>query len=72
VPATLSAALIFRPNRPLKAELMSGARPMGWFGPEEGGGEEGQDPTRRWIVGPLDGTTNFLHGLAAWAVSIAG
>ncbi len=25
----------------------------------------------RWIVDPLDGTTNFLYGLAAWSVSIA-
>ncbi len=54
----------------LKEELM-GARPTyGWLG-EEGGEEEGQDPTRRWIVDPLDGTTNFLHGLPHWAVSIA-
>ena len=54
----------------LKEELL-GARPTyGWLG-EEGGGQEGQDPTRRWIVDPLDGTTNFLHGLPHWAVSIA-
>ena len=54
----------------LKEELM-GARPTyGWLG-EEGGEEEGQDPTRRWIVDPLDGTTNFLHGLPHWAISIA-
>lgn len=54
----------------LKEDLM-GARPTyGWLG-EEGGGEEGQDPTRRWIVDPLDGTTNFLHGMPHWAVSIA-
>ncbi|SLN15866.1 Inositol-1-monophosphatase [Roseovarius albus] len=54
----------------LKEELM-GARPTyGWLA-EEGGEEAGQDPTRRWIVDPLDGTTNFLHGLPHWAVSIA-
>ncbi|MEM1076081.1 MAG: inositol monophosphatase family protein [Pseudomonadota bacterium] len=54
----------------LKEDLM-GARPTyGWLA-EEGGTEEGQDPTRRWIVDPLDGTTNFLHGLPHWAVSIA-
>ena len=54
----------------LKEELM-GARPTyGWLA-EEGGGEEGKDPTRRWIVDPLDGTTNFLHGLPHWCVSIA-
>ena len=57
-------------ERILKEDLM-GARPnYGWLG-EEGGGEEGKDPTRRWIVDPLDGTTNFLHGLPHWAVSIA-
>lgn len=54
----------------IKEDLM-GARPTyGWLA-EEGGGEEGKDPTRRWIVDPLDGTTNFLHGLPHWCVSIA-
>ena len=54
----------------LKDELL-GARPTyGWLA-EEGGEIEGQDPTRRWIVDPLDGTTNFLHGLPHWAISIA-
>ncbi|MEM5520146.1 inositol monophosphatase family protein [Sulfitobacter sp. AS59] len=54
----------------IKEELM-GARPTyGWLA-EEGGEDEGQDPTRRWIVDPLDGTTNFLHGLPHWAISIA-
>ncbi|UOA26734.1 inositol monophosphatase family protein [Pseudosulfitobacter sp. DSM 107133] len=53
----------------LKDELM-GARPTyGWCA-EESAEEEGTDPTRRWIVDPLDGTTNFLHGLPHWAVSI--
>lgn len=54
----------------LKEELM-GARPTyGWVG-EESDPIDGQDPTRRWIVDPLDGTTNFLHGMPHWAVSIA-
>ncbi len=54
----------------LKEELR-GARPTyGWLA-EEGGEEPGEDPTRRWIVDPLDGTTNFLHGLPHWAISIA-
>jgi len=49
---------------------LTAARPnYGWLG-EESGGEDGKDPTRRWIVDPLDGTTNFLHGLPHWAVSI--
>ena len=52
-------------------EILTEARPTyGWLG-EETGGSDGADPTRRWIVDPLDGTTNFLHGLPHWAVSIA-
>ncbi|MFE3836324.1 inositol monophosphatase family protein [Pseudogemmobacter sonorensis] len=57
-------------ERIIKEELL-GARPTyGWLG-EETGTAEGQDPTRRWIVDPLDGTTNFLHGIPHWAISIA-
>jgi len=54
----------------IREELME-ARPTYGFLGEETGEVEGQDPTRRWIVDPLDGTTNFLHGLPHWAVSIA-
>jgi len=54
----------------IKSELMNARPTYGWLA-EEGGGDEGKDPTRRWIVDPLDGTTNFLHGLPHWAVSIA-
>jgi myo-inositol-1(or 4)-monophosphatase len=47
------------------------ARPnYGWLG-EESTEVKGTDPTRRWIVDPLDGTTNFLHGMPHWAISIA-
>ena len=54
----------------LRDELM-GARPSyGWLG-EETGETKGEDPTRRWIVDPLDGTTNFLHGIPHFAISIA-
>ncbi|WGH79554.1 inositol monophosphatase family protein [Jannaschia ovalis] len=54
----------------IRDELM-GARPnYGWLG-EESEPVEGKDPTRRWIVDPLDGTTNYLHGMPHWAVSIA-
>ena len=54
----------------IKEELMEARPTYGWLA-EEGGQEEGADPTRRWIVDPLDGTTNFLHGLPHWAISIA-
>lgn len=55
----------------LKEELL-GARPnYGWLAEEAPEEIPGADPTRRWIVDPLDGTTNFLHGLPHWAVSVA-
>ena len=54
----------------LREELRNARPNYGWIG-EETGEEAGEDPTRRWIVDPLDGTTNFLHGLPHWAVSIA-
>jgi myo-inositol-1(or 4)-monophosphatase len=54
----------------IREELLE-ARPTYGFLGEESAEIEGQDPTRRWIVDPLDGTTNFLHGLPHWAVSIA-
>jgi myo-inositol-1(or 4)-monophosphatase len=54
----------------LVREELTEARPnYGWLG-EESAEAKGADPTRRWIVDPLDGTTNFLHGLPHWAVSI--
>ena len=55
---------------PVDSEELTGARPnYGWLA-EESAEVKGEDPTRRWIVDPLDGTTNFLHGLPHWAISI--
>ena len=53
----------------VKTEL-SRARPDYGFLGEEGGYTEGGDSQHRWIVDPLDGTTNFLHGIPLFAVSI--
>lgn len=52
-------------------EELSKARPGYGFVMEETGVVEGSDATHRWYVDPLDGTTNFLHGLPFFAVSIA-
>ena len=57
-------------ERVLKTELQR-ARPGWGFLLEEGGATAGEDPRHRWIVDPLDGTTNFLHGLPFFAISIA-
>jgi len=52
-------------------EELRAARPDWGLLMEEGGVVEG-DPTKpRWIVDPLDGTTNFLHGIPHFAISIA-
>ncbi|MFV0474301.1 MAG: inositol monophosphatase family protein [Pikeienuella sp.] len=52
-------------------ETLMEARPAyGWLG-EESEAAESADGMHRWIVDPLDGTTNFLHGLPHWAISIA-
>lgn len=49
---------------------LSKARPGYSFLMEERGKVDGADETHRWIVDPLDGTTNFLHGLPIFAISI--
>ena len=52
-------------------EELAKARPAYGFLGEEGGARAGTDTSYRWIVDPLDGTTNFLHGIPHFAVSIA-
>lgn len=54
----------------IHAEL-SRARPGYGFLMEEAGEIEGTDKSHRFIVDPLDGTTNFLHGIPHFAISIA-
>src|SRR3979411_2699480 len=46
------------------------ARPGYGFLGEEGGNRAGADKSHSWIVDPLDGTTNFLHGIPQFAISI--
>ncbi len=52
-------------------EELKAARPDWGFVLEEGGVIEGDPDRPRWIVDPLDGTTNFLHGIPHFAISIA-
>jgi len=51
-------------------EDLSKARPGYGFIGEEGGTRVGSDKSHTWIVDPLDGTTNFLHGIPQFAISI--
>jgi myo-inositol-1(or 4)-monophosphatase len=50
---------------------LSKARPGYGFLLEERGLIEGPDKTHRFIIDPIDGTTNFMHGLPQFAISIA-
>ncbi len=54
----------------LVEEILLGERPDDGLLAEEGGHSKASSG-RRWVVDPLDGTTNYLYGLPAWAVSIA-
>jgi len=47
------------------------ARPGYAFITEETGHIAGKDGSHRWIIDPLDGTTNFLHGIPIFAISVA-
>ena len=53
----------------IKAALSKGCPKYGML-LEEGGEIEGTDKSNRWIVDPLDGTTNFLHGMPQFCISI--
>ncbi|PZQ83946.1 MAG: inositol monophosphatase [Ancylobacter novellus] len=51
-------------------EELAKARPGFGFIMEESGEIDGTDESHRWIIDPLDGTTNFLHGIPLFAISI--
>ena len=68
-PANFVTAADRRAEEILRDELER-ARPGYGFLGEEGGAREGGDKTHRWIVDPLDGTSNFLHGIPHFAISI--
>src|SRR5260370_11140846 len=69
-PGNFVTAADRRTEEILQAELTK-ARPGYGFLGEEGGLQVGDDKSHCWIVDPLDGTTNFLHGIPQFAISIA-
>ena len=52
-------------------EELKKARPYYSIISEEGGSEMNKDKNNTWIIDPIDGTTNFLHGVPHFAISIA-
>ncbi len=69
-PGEFVSSADLKAEKTLKAELAK-ARPGYGFLMEESGTTSGSDAHHRWIIDPLDGTTNFLHGIPHWAISIA-
>ena len=66
----------FVSNADLKAEKiiieeLKKARPHYSIISEEEGSETNKDKSNTWIIDPIDGTTNFLHGVPHFAISIA-
>ena len=58
-----------RASEALLVERIAAARPHDGILGEEGGERRGTSGVR-WILDPVDGTTNYLYGLPAWAVSV--
>ena len=69
-PADFVSAADRQTEKTVREELRK-ARPGYGFLLEEGGEVAGTDTSNRWIIDPLDGTTNFLHGIPHFAISIA-
>ena len=66
----------FVTNADLKAEKiiikeLKKAKPNYSIISEEDGSEKNKDKKNTWIIDPIDGTTNFLHGVPHFAISIA-
>ena len=69
-PGDFVSAADLRAEKILRQELTK-ARPSYGFLMEESGVVAGSDPEHRWLIDPLDGTTNFLHGIPHFAISVA-
>jgi myo-inositol-1(or 4)-monophosphatase len=69
-PGDFVSAADMRAEKIIFEELQK-ARPDFGFLMEENGEVKGKDTENRWIIDPLDGTANFLHGIPYWAISIA-
>lgn len=69
-PGDFVSAADLKSEKILMEELKK-ARPAYGFHAEESGITKGEDAEFTWIIDPLDGTRNFLHGLPHWCVTVA-
>jgi myo-inositol-1(or 4)-monophosphatase len=69
-PADFVSSADLAAEKTIRAELSKARPDFAWLMEEAGKGGPA-DAKSRWIVDPLDGTTNFLHGVPHWSISIA-
>lgn len=70
-PADFVSTADFNAQKVIRQELGAARPEFGFLMEEADGAADTSGKRERWIVDPLDGTTNFLHGLGHWAISIA-
>lgn len=70
-PADFVSTADMQAQRILREELGNARPEFGFLMEEADNAADTSGKKERWIVDPLDGTTNFLHGLPHWAISIA-
>lgn len=70
-PADFVSTADIEAQKILREELGKARPSFGFLMEEEDGAAASSGKNERWIIDPLDGTTNFLHGLSHWCISIA-
>jgi myo-inositol-1(or 4)-monophosphatase len=62
----MASEVDFAVEREVRAFLERATPDLGVLGEEEGGATDGT----RWVLDPIDGTVNFIHGVPLWAISL--
>ncbi|MDD3182133.1 MAG: inositol monophosphatase family protein [Alphaproteobacteria bacterium] len=70
-PADFVSTADLKAQKILREELGKARPNFGFLMEENDGAIDKPGASERWIVDPLDGTTNFLHGVPHWCISIA-
>src|SRR5580693_9339675 len=70
-PADFVSTADMQSQKILREELSKARPDFGFVVEEQDMAADTSGKAERWIIDPLDGTTNFLHGLPHWAISIA-
>lgn len=70
-PADFVSTADFKAQKVIREELGKARPEFGFLMEEKDGEPDTSGKRERWIVDPLDGTTNFLHGVPHWCISLA-